>query len=277
MALIRRAVENTSVLKVDRLHFVQGISSNLWASATTEGDYVHDGNVYLKQTQGTSVSEILTIDNKAYCKDKTGKWIVLYDDLNALNATMRATTEAINSDVMATKGVPVTPEPMAVPSPDPAMLAMQLPMYGTRQLDDFRFGYAGEDIVDGIATKHYVGRFAWASNFQSSTNEDGTATSDSDDYFKNWTLSLWVDPDKEQIRKVEEYNVYPQKPKSDTASDTTYSYTYRSGCGEPTPVVPPTSPIVPTMPALPYGEKITFVTTITYSKINDPSVVLPTP
>lgn len=267
IAFIRRSLVNTSAASVDRLHFIMSYSWTGFNEGTTEGDYIYPDQVYQRSTQDGQTEETLMAANKYYCKDATGKWIVLVEDWEAQIASNMATAEAEMQERWEEEGHPATPPiTLNFPTPVRETLTDQLPLYGSVDIEYLEFEYAGEETVEGIVTKRFIGIDNLSTNLPPGAeivNSTDTGSA------RDRTLTLWIDPVKEQVRQLETRSHIESQDYGPAVMimDTSYY-----GCGVATP-----TGIPPTPTPYEWPDEMTMINTIIYSKINDPSVVLPTP
>jgi hypothetical protein len=264
--LIKKALANSSAANVKRFHFVSTTTITGWNTTVTEGDTIAPEGQYMKVTQDDFVKESLVLGNTSYCKDSSGKWIVEVADLQAQRAQILATMQAERGNLGS------FPEAEGTIVPDATVVtydydaSTDLPAYGSVDPDAYDFSYAGKDTVEGVPTRRYIGEEDWLGAFMPT---DATAVTVGDEGKKEEarTLSLWIDADADAdasyVRKLEyTFHFSP-------IGDMVFGF-MEYGCGE----VPPDGP-TPTMPPFP-GEG-TWTTTVVYSRLNDPTLTLPTP
>ncbi|HEY0071550.1 MAG TPA: hypothetical protein VGE04_16415 [Chloroflexia bacterium] len=263
--LIKKALANSSAANLKRLHFVSTTTITGWHTTVTEGDVIAPEGQYMKVTQGASVEETLVLGNTSYCKDSSGKWIVEVADLQAQRAQILATMQAERGNLGGFPEVEGTLVPNATVVTYDYDASTDLPAYGSVDADAYDFSYAGKDTVEGVPTRRYIGEEDWLGAFMT---PDATAVTVTDAGKKEEarTLSLWIDADAgadaSYVRKLE-YTFYFSPMWGVNFGFMDY------GCGE----VPPDGP-TPTMPPFPEG---TWTTTVVYSRLNDPTLALPTP
>jgi hypothetical protein len=273
--LIAQAITNTSVANLKSFHFMMTETSPLLPNTITEGDFVQPDGTYMKLTQGDYIEETLTLGNSSYCRDSTGKWIVVAADLRANFAQSEATAQARMNEEMKKYGFTGTPQPVPTIDYDNyrEMSRNQLAAYGPIDSSTYAFSYAGEEAVESVTTKRYVGEFSWQKLTATALppNADGTpippeeatalANAAPEPQLRE-TLTLWIDPSSRFVRKLE--SVFPISP------DSMVAYFYRYGCG-----VDPHSQLTPTRGPMPQSGSM--VTTLVYTRLNDPSITLPKP
>ncbi|MDQ3705723.1 MAG: hypothetical protein M3437_10960 [Chloroflexota bacterium] len=259
--LIKKALAQSSAANLKSYHFVMTTTMTGWDTTVTEGDVSAPEGQYMKVTQGDSVQETLILGNSSYCKDSNGKWIVVVADLEAQQAEAMVTMQAEMGDYGGFPEAEGTVLPAATTEPYDYEASEDLAGYGSVHVDMHDFYYAGEETIEGVRTRRYIGEEDWFGNLMP---PDATEIVDeSEDAEEQSTLSLWIDTADSYVRKLE--HTFHFSP----ASDMLLSYA-GYGCG-----VEPSNGPTPTIPSLP--EKSTWTTTIVYSRLNDPSVTLPKP
>jgi hypothetical protein len=296
--LISQAITNTTIGNLNSYHYVMTYTAPLFPTSVTEGDYVQGVGDYTKITEGDFEKEKLEEGNTSYCRDASGKWIVEVPDLRAQFLQGEATSVARMNEEVKKEGFAGTPITMPTISYDSVQQAkMKLfpgGQSGGMQTYVFSYAYAGEDMVNDVTTRHYVGTFSWGSAMFSHApaNTDGTpmppdeatqiaqedATAEAQFFAKSApepieTLSLWIDPNSEYIQKLQSvFELAPAATSSGTSSSTHSAVlvAYEYPCG-----VDPHSQPTPTLRPMPQsGES---VTTVLITRLNDPSITLPKP
>jgi hypothetical protein len=231
-----------------------------WGTSISEVDTIAGQGEYVKYTQGDSVMESLVLGNTSYCKDSSGKWLVDVEDLQAERTQTIATMQAERDDSGGFPEAEGTPVPDATFVPYEYDDSEDLAGYGYVDIEMYDFSYAGEDIVEGVTTRHYTGIEDRLRGLQL---PDANAVPEVGDKGEPHVLSLWIDDAAGYVRRVE-YKLH-FKPMGDTV----FGY-MEYGCGEELP-----AGATPTMPPLPVEGTWTSITVL--SRLNDRTLTLPQP
>jgi len=275
LALISQALNTTSITRTKSFHFASTWNMTSFEESKSEGDFVAPDGYYAKSTQGESIEEMLFLGNVAYCRDASGKWIVSEPDIKSVQTKTMATAMAKMHEELqdSVPGMTATPWPTYDLPTSPFDLLTPAQQYAMAHFpyaspNAYDYYYVGEEKIDGVSVRHYLGR----QNIYKMLPPEFQGTPSMIEFPKDTldhTVDLWVDPSTGYLRKHETGFRFSSSSSSTSGSDLLISYSI-SKCS-----VPRLDNFTPTIPPLP-SEGAT-VSTILLSRINDPSITLPTP